>query len=574
MLQIFIKGQQVDLLGDTEVAITIEQPMLSNDHIPVPYSVDIDLPLTAKNRIIFGFVDRPGRSSPFESMPAKIFFDGLQITSGEIKVTEIEETITINYNGVIIPSNIDKMAYKQSLGKVDFGTDAAKVNCNKYFIERTEEEFPDIIAAPVSIASRKEWEVQDGNHKTQFASSVWLNGYDAMDGQYLPNQYRRDSYINKILPAFRVGWLFNVLLDGRCQNNIFDSGDWKRLMILSQWHPKYKSEGNSPVWDVDPEGNASITLADFLPGIAANEIITELLKLPCASIYSFGQTFTVELNKDILSRNATVDWTKKVVGRISISEQEAQRYVAGFSKEDQEVASDLEIRDAKNILEICSLHPTSELDPATFRIANTGQIIQRMSADDLTGIDFKVLQQSMSSKEKDDPDDDRSDCDMSFGGEVVTTNIGLLKSTDDPAQGHRWYYVPQISEAATERPDNLLVGLYYGMCREIRWGAKEFYNYPYITHCNYDCRGNKLGDLSLSYLLSEGLMSYHQDFKNFMERSHRIVKCKVLLNAIDLHNLDMRDKVIYKNRCYYIKSITMTLHPHSIDPSDVELIEI
>ena len=55
MLQIFIKGQQVDLLGDTEVAITIEHPMLSNDHIPVPYSVDIDLPLTAKNRIVFGF---------------------------------------------------------------------------------------------------------------------------------------------------------------------------------------------------------------------------------------------------------------------------------------------------------------------------------------------------------------------------------------------------------------------------------------------------------------------------------------------------------------------------------------
>ena len=74
MLQIIVNNQQVDLLEDTEVSITIEHPMLSTDHIPVPYSTDIDLPLSPRNRMIFGFVDRPARTAAFESLPARIFF--------------------------------------------------------------------------------------------------------------------------------------------------------------------------------------------------------------------------------------------------------------------------------------------------------------------------------------------------------------------------------------------------------------------------------------------------------------------------------------------------------------------
>lgn len=158
---------------------------------------------------------------------------------------------------------------------------------------------------------------------------------------------------------------------------------------------------------------------------------------------------------------------------MTISEQEAQRYVAGYSQEDAELAVDLQVTDSDDILHICSLNPTQEIQPGTFNVANTGQVIERIAADDVTGVDFNVLQQRMSIKEEQDPDDDRSDYDMSFGGSVVTTNIGLHKSTDNTyGQGHRWYYSPQIGEAVKERPENLLVALYYGMCREIRWAAQ------------------------------------------------------------------------------------------------------
>ena len=575
MLQIIVNNQQVDLLEDTEVSIPIEHPMLSTDHIPVPYSTDIDLPLSPRNRVIFGFVDRPARTAAFESLPARIFFDGLEITSGEIKVSEVEETITASYNGVMIPANVDKMAYRQNLGRIDFGASAVQVACNNYFIARTEEEYPDLVAAPVSIDARVTGEIVDGNTITQVSAAAWLNGYDESNGDYLPDQYRRDSHLNKILPAFRVGWLLDKLLDGRCVNNIFNTGEWRRLMILSTWHPRYKPDDQSAVYDIDDQGNASLTLADFMPKKAANEIITELLKLPCASMYATGDSFTIELNRDILDRKVIGDdWTGKVIGRVTISEQEAQRYVAGYSQEDAELAADLQVTDSDDILHICSLNPTQEIQPGTFNVANTGQVIERIAADDVTGVDFNVLQQRMSIKEEQDPDDDRSDYDMSFGGSVVTTNIGLHKSTDNTyGQGHRWYYSPQIGEAVKERPENLLVALYYGMCREIRWAARDFYNYPYLTHCNYDCRGNRLGDLSLSFTQTDGLATYHSAFKAWIERAHRMLKCKVHLNAVDLHNLDMRNKIMYKNKLYYISSITINLRTLSIEPAEAELIE-
>ena len=95
-----------------------------------------------------------------------------------------------------------------------------------------------------------------------------------------------------------------------------------------------------------------------------------------------------------------------------------------------------------------------------------------------------------------------------------------------------------------------------------------------MSHCNYDGYGNRLGDLSLSFTADDGLDAYHRDFRAWIEKPKKVVKCNVRLNAVDLHNLDLRDKVMINNRLYYINSITITLRPHTIEPSEAELIEV
>ncbi len=589
MLQIFVNDRQVDLFDDTEVAITLEQPMLSTDHVPVPYSTDIELPVTSRNRTIFGFVDRHGRSAAFETFPARILFGGVSITSGEIKVSETGETITAGYNGVVIPEHIDRMAYRQDLGRVSLGKveidddlnigKAVWQACNNYYKALTNQTYPDMIAAPVAIDAREAWEISYvspdfGPLTKQMSAAEWINKFDGGNGCYLPEKGYHADRLSQILPAFRVGWLFDRLLDGRCKKNIFNEGEWRRLMLFSLWHRHYNPESDAPVYDIDIRFNASLTFADFMPDKKANEILTELLKLPCASLYAKGDAFYVEFNRDILARKTFTDWTDKVDGPLTISEQEPQRYVYGYSREDDEISVELMPTGVASAQQIASLDPTSQLEPGTYEISCTGQVIERVAAEDATGIGFNVLRQSMNPQQDKDPDDARSDFEMTFGGSVPKTNICLQESTADNTQGHRWYYAPQVDEAQTERPDDLAVGLYYGWGTEICWNSKNLRDYPYMSHCNYDGYGNRLGDLSLSFTADDGLDAYHRDFRAWIEKPKKVVKCNVRLNAVDLHNLDLRDKVMINNRLYYINSITITLRPHTIEPSEAELIEV
>lgn len=588
MLQIFVNDRQVDLFDDTEVAITLDQPMLSTDHVPVPYSTDIELPVTSRNRTIFGFVDRHGRSAAFETFPARILFGGVSITSGQIKVSEVGETITVNYNGIVIPENIDRMAYRQDLGRIDLGKveldedwkigRAVRKACNDYYKAQTNQTYPDMIAAPVAIAARETWEISSvspdfGPLTKQMSAAEWINKFDQSNGEYLPEKGYHADRLSKILPAFRAGWLFDRLLDGKCGKNIFNQGDWRRLMLLSLWHPHYNPESDSSVYDMDVRFNASLTFADFMPDKKANEILIELLKLPCASLYVKEDLFYIEFNRDILARKDFIDWTDRVDGRLTISEQEPQRYVCGYSQDDDEVPAELIPTEAASANQIASLDPKAELEPGTYEISCTGQVIERIAAEDVTGTGFNVLRQSMNPLQEKDPDDARSDYEMIFGGSVPKTNICLQESAADESQGHRWYYASQMDEVQTKRPDNLTVGLYYGWGTEICWNSKRLYDYPYMSHCNYDAHGNRLGDLSLSFVTGDGLDAYHRDFRAWVERPKRIIKCNVRLNAVDLHNLDMRKKIMIRNRLYYISTITMTLRPHAIEPSEVELIE-
>ena len=52
MIEIILEdGTSLDLKKDWEFEITLEQPMLDDSHIPIPYSTSIALPYTETNRL-------------------------------------------------------------------------------------------------------------------------------------------------------------------------------------------------------------------------------------------------------------------------------------------------------------------------------------------------------------------------------------------------------------------------------------------------------------------------------------------------------------------------------------------
>ncbi|SUE34583.1 hypothetical protein [Rikenella microfusus] len=58
MLQIYTDNRLIDFSDDISVDLVFENPLLTTDRIPATYSLSYDLPLTPRNREIFGNPDR------------------------------------------------------------------------------------------------------------------------------------------------------------------------------------------------------------------------------------------------------------------------------------------------------------------------------------------------------------------------------------------------------------------------------------------------------------------------------------------------------------------------------------
>ena len=86
MLEIFTDGEKTDLQPDTEIELTFEQPMIADDRIPAPYSFDYELPLTPRNRRLFGYPDRTASDRMFEKIPSEIVFGGVVVARGTQRI--------------------------------------------------------------------------------------------------------------------------------------------------------------------------------------------------------------------------------------------------------------------------------------------------------------------------------------------------------------------------------------------------------------------------------------------------------------------------------------------------------
>lgn len=132
MLQIFTDNQLTDLSDDISIDLVFENPLFSTDRIPAAYSLSYDLPLTPRNRRIFGNPDRVAAAGDrFRDHPTRILFDGIEIASGIQTIEEVGETITVNFSGSILPPTISR-----HLQNVEMDTlDLSGYNSNMYTAE-------------------------------------------------------------------------------------------------------------------------------------------------------------------------------------------------------------------------------------------------------------------------------------------------------------------------------------------------------------------------------------------------------------------------------------------------------
>lgn len=601
MLQIYTEGQLTDLSDNISIDLVFENPLFNTDRIPATYSLSYDLPLTPRNKQIFGNPDRiASAGNRFRKYTSRILFAGIEIAYGTQTIEEVSDVITVNFSGSILPAHIDKKLYKIPMEHFkladngEFALETAMTVWDGILRTNMKDENAAFCAPPVAI---KDVEIQDrdlDNPEDIFLNtrSRWLNAMDfeAQSYKHMLQGGDQKFYILKILPAVRVWYIIDKIFGTSLERNIFKEGEWKKLSLQSTWHPNYNITDNLPCWIeevIDGKTTYSVHLEDFMPDVLASDFIVEMLKLPCASMFIHGDTFSIEYNTDILNREVVKEIKRdQLIGEPVISRESAQKYRTGYSSDDNGELPEGEIKDVDTILD--GIHymagkaflPDGVGVQTSVRVKTPRQV-QTVILDNESRTFYDLKQEDMPDTEpnEDDDESEESSYDVTINAQRVECVANRYWLNDDDI-GVDWYHhilCPQIDQPAAERPEDMYIGLYQGMQSEIQqWSMHEGYEpnyFPCLSSSNYGANGEKFGTLSLYWNGPEGLLERHKKFSQWISHDRMVVTAEVLFSAIDLHNLDLRDKFLVRGRRFFIRTMNVSISKNRIEPAEVEFVE-
>lgn len=606
MLQIYTDNQLTDLPEDVSFDLTFDNPIFSTDRIPAAYSLSYDLPLTPRNRTLFGNPDRLAASGDrSENQPTRSLFAGIEIASGVQTVEETGEAITVNFSGSILPPTIDRHLQNVPMDIFDLagynsGLQTAEVVWDGMLRLNMKDPDAAFFAPPIAIKDVERLERDPDNPQDLLLNTRarWLNPMH-MQGQSYMHFLKtgNQQYMLKVIPAVRVWYIFDKIFGDKLERNIFKEGEWKKLSLQCLWHPNYNLTDNWPCWNVktpsafpgNPGADVTVSLQYFMPDVSAADFIVEMLKLLCASMYIKGDTFSIELNADILNRKVVRDIRPdQLIGTPTITKEPMQEYTVGYSSGDEGEQPEGEIKDVDTIVD--GMHymsgrgniPNGTGVVTSVKVKNPPQMLTAIL--DTTGRTPYALKQEDMAEDTPATDGaeetDTSSYDMTVNAKVVrcVANKYWLND-DDMNQYGNWgdkILCPEIEKLGTKRGDELLIRLWQGMQSEVRqWYSQgQTYNsYPYLSATNYGANGERLGDLSLYWNGEDGLAKRHRAFGGWIAKDKLVVTATVLFSSLELHNLDLRDKFCVRGRHFFIRTMNVSLKKRVIEPAEVELVE-
>ncbi len=604
MLQIFVDDRPIDLSDDISIDLIFENPLFSSDRIPATYSLSYDLPLTPRNRQVFGNPDRVAAAGDrFREHPARILFAGLEIASGMLTIEEVSDVITVNLSGSVLPAALNRKLYKVEMDKIplsyngSFAQETSMVVWDGILRKNMKDPDAPFFAPPLAIKDAEPVEPDPDNPEDSFLTTrrSFVNLVDQSLNYIHFRQGSGNRYMLKILPAVKVWYLFDKIFGDRLERNIFKEGEWSKLCLQTLWHPDYKLTDNLPPWTPDKDAwgkpGYAVWLRDFMPDVWSADFVVEMLKLPCASMYVRGDRFSIESNTDVLNRNVVRDIRPdQLIGTPVISREAGQRYTAGFTDSEEGEQPEGEIKEVENILEgIHYMASRGFLSDGTgvvtsVRVRKPRQV-QTIILDNESRAYYAVKQEDMPDEAT--ADDDAEETEETDTGYDMTVNAKRVRCVanrywlNDDDIGTNWYHhilCPEIEAIGSERSDELLIGLWQGLQSEIQqWSMNPGYTpntFPALSATNHGANGERYGDLSLYWHGPDGLLARHKRFAEWLAKDRMVVTTEVLFTALDLHELDLRDKFALHGRHFFIRTMNISLKKNSIDPAEVEFVEV
>lgn len=636
MLEIITDGRELDIFPDTAINLTIENPFVLEDRIPVPYSFSFDLPPTLNNLGTFRHPERLGAYKSgwtFIALPCQIRFASITIAVGNLQMEKYTDRIVAKFQGVDYLENVRKKLFEIDFGRQYFSGSYQTVdfyNPNNFAsayaswaASAANGARPDFVLAPITIVNKnmpntaykprakvityQRYELKRG---FEVQDNELINMFNPINDSYFVTRFNSSETTNVAVshsaafPSFRVGFLFDKIFGDVLETNLFKTGDLHNLVMPTYYFPQWQERtvnlatpapggqnAHYPPMVSNPrEGNLSpypsqpfVEIKDFLPDVVSTEFVKSLLKMFCMTLVPVNGKLKMVQNKGILGGSAVRSWSGKLVGQLEFTNSERKTYVYGYENSEA-------YRPNENVVVAPSIYAMQtfpfDLEDGVYNqlffIAPSRQffskIIQEVEMQDRFGntiveqqVSYELLGDGFHVAEQDDQ----------TGSFLVKSSIRpaamyparfypyqlLPQPGAPPESGARYYEVPgiQLSDRSV-RPADISLAFYRGRKGMLTDASKTYpFLSPYSTSSN---------EVSLAWDGERGLIeNYHKEFKEWVERDKLKTNGVYLLNAVDLHQLDLTQKIHVNGRDFFIEKIQITIRANTIDPAVVDMVE-
>lgn len=523
-------GVSLDLAPDTDFEVELNNPLLESDRVPVAFSTSITFPVSDINREVFGYLPAMLLPPSVTRVPVTILFGGIPIFTGTLVYDSLDE------NGNLIYTFTEK-AFDDCLEKKIHELDLPKsVQPGGWspgqLVNRIRNGQEEGIGAPVLYdpngAVTKYHNLPFSDNYSRFTPCVSLSKLLS----FAPHLNLEASQLTALLENVYILGLhkpFTGQLEGYGEN---------------------------------------LSIADTLPDVTLLDILTEVCKMTCSSLFADGGSYTIvpfsAIGTDL------VDWDNKLSDKYTFSIEKATGYKFGYQHDEQNNCEEFnEIIDVNNFIDI--LAPTQLTAGEFARHDHTKDIytsrMSSMNLDDHHTAKLCILFHFENIDSETRINGDEFDNTLSANLIQNVPHVFAREAADgqNGSQFLERYYrlAGQVSfpKDGDDRKSTIILGVFEDG-QLVGKGIRMSEN---------------ISDVQTSYDLSaESLYnSYHKKFAAWLAKDRQVIQADLDLSLSDISSFRMWHAVMVRNRLFIVKRLTLHLSMGLDHPlSSVELMSL
>lgn len=559
-------GVSLDLVPDQDITMTIENPLLSADRIPVAWTTDFELAPSQKNFGVFKFLPGLYIIPDKTSINATIKIDSIPIVSGKLEFTSLtSSSFCISFIGISIEDSLKGTLNEVSMAKWNFGRMVSTADIQRYkdIVDKASigyrpeftlplllrESFldePDVFAHVVTEEIRLKW------------ASKYANSPEA----------------NYVIPVLKLKYILNSIFSD-CDID----HDFNELISSIGIVAPYRKNGSVDdhthgCLDRDKNGHYELDLASGLPAVPVIDFIKDILSTVCATIFVSTQGKAMISNKSIILSTDFVDWTSKVGHQHDITWEDGMDYEYGYSSISEPKEIEGEVVDCATLYNCFRA-----ADGSTVRHTPTQDVYSvlriRVSINGVqeTGVKptLRLLEQGKMFTPAAHENSQR---------DVYSAKSALIPVKTNPQKHYTFqgvsqdilpweeemYVVPIINfpKVGGDRSTDVYFGIIHGdAVASTDWipsdqlSSNGVCDIGYNGHWTEDALSAKMQDDDGMYNL------FHKEFAEWLDRDKSTYSVQLNLNAFDIYNLQLWRKVMLKHQLFFIKTLSISINTSS-----------